>query len=135
METSLLRTIAVAILTSIEGNGRWRTDSTERPEFEKIKNPLLGLSVGDIVYSYSEDDEAMVEDRVLVVADGIGYIFCNMYYWGPTLVPVDDEAFAITREAAVDLWRSTIESDIEWSQGKADRLPGLKALLDSKTED
>ncbi len=128
METKLLRAIAVAMLTSIDGPGKWHKKD-ERQKFKEIDNPLLGLHVGDTVHSYSEDDEAMVEERVLAVVDGVGYMFANYYTDGPTLAPIDSEAYALTREDAIELWRPTIESDLEFVQKRADNLPGLKLLL------
>ena len=67
------------------------------------------------------------------IFEGIGYVFLNQCYYGPTLLPVNDQEYALTREDAIELWRSTIESDLTYLQEKADKLPGLKLLLASNS--
>ena len=129
---ALLREVAYAILTEIDGLGRWHKQNERR--FKKIDNPLLGLCTGDTVYKYDEENEAMVEDRVLAVVDGVGYVFALYYHDGPTLAQVDDESYSRTREGAIELWRSTIESDIDYLQERVKKLPGLKLLLGGNHE-
>ena len=128
MENKLLIELAKAILTSLVGQGRWMEPGA-RHAFEAPDDTIPGLSVGDVVYSYSEDDECLVEDTVLVVADGVGYVYELNRYFGPSLYPVTTEAFGASKEQAIEVWRSTIEADLEYSLVKANNVEQLKSLL------
>jgi hypothetical protein len=128
METEvLLRRIADSILSTLRGPGAWELFDCDR--FEKIDDPLLGLQVGDVVYSYCEDIRNIVEDRVLVVVDGVGYIFWNSAFRGPVLSPINSEVYARTKEGAVERSRGAIEDDLLDAEKQADNLSTLKSLL------
>jgi len=128
MNNEVLKDIATAVLCRLDGPGKWHKNR-ERPQFEKIKNPVFGLSVGDVVYNYDADDEEMLERQVVAVVDGIGYVLWTSGYWGPLLIPVDNEGFGRTMTEAAELSREQIETDFDYAQRLIDRMKMLKPLL------
>ena len=75
----LLQGVAESILRSINGPGCWDLFSTSR-DYKKPDDALSGLSVGDVVYSYSDEEESLTEERVIAVVDGVGFVlYCNAH--------------------------------------------------------
>ena len=102
-------------------------------EFQKIDAPLKGLSVGDVVYAFNEDDDELDEDRVAVVDDGIGYLV-YIGYRGPALDPIPAATHGKTKAEAVRKWREGITRSLKWCQKLQDRIPSLQALLEEGSE-
>ena len=128
MNNEMLQEIAGVVLSQLIGPGRWCKDR-ERPRFEKITNPILGLAEGDVVYTYDEDDEEMQECKVLAVVDGVGYVLWSTSYHGPLLMPVANDSYGRTMAEAAEVNREQIESDIRYAQERYDRLSKVKQVL------
>ncbi len=128
MDNELLKAIAESVLTQLVGEGVWDA-GVERPRFEKIDNPLTGLKVGDVVFTYDGDDEEIKEKQVIAIVDGIGYVLFNSRFYGPVLLPVSDYEYGRTAKEAAEVNREEIESDIEFAQERYDRVTKVKAIL------
>ncbi len=128
MDNELLKAIAKAVLGQLVGKGVWDTE-VERPRFEKIDNPLTGLKVGDVVFTYDGDDEEMKEKQVIAIVDGIGYVLFNSRFYGPVLLPVSDDEYGRTAKEAAEVNREEIESDIEFAQERYDRMTKVREII------
>jgi hypothetical protein len=128
VDHKLLQGVAESILRSINGPGYWDVHSAPRG-YKKPDDALSGLSVGDVVYSYNEEEEALTEERVIAVVDGVGFVLYCDAQDRPGLLPVVAGTYGHSREAAITEWRADIEADIKYCQARADNLAGLKSLL------
>jgi hypothetical protein len=128
MDKELLKAIAESVLTQLVGEGRWYRKN-DRPRFEKIDNPVMGLEVGDVVFTYDEDEEEMQERQVIAIVNGIGYVLRASSYHGPLLLAVSDDCYGKTAKEAAEANRGQIESDIEYAQRRYDRMTKVKAIL------
>jgi hypothetical protein len=128
MDKELLKAIAESVLTQLVGEGRWYKQK-DRPRFEKIDNPVMGLEVGDVVFTYDEDEEEMQERQVIAIVNGIGYVLWASSYHGPLLLAVSDDCYGKTAKEAAEANREQIESDIEYAQRRYDRMTKVKAIL------
>lgn len=95
---NLLEAIATAVMEHFHGRGKWL--SNRDGEYKKPQEYLEGLSFGDRVYFYDEDEEAIAERIVAHVWDGVAFYIVDSHYWGPTLVPVVSD-FYLSRDAAL----------------------------------
>jgi hypothetical protein len=128
MDRQLLKVIAEAILTELIGPGNWRKDN-QLSRFKAIDNPLTGLKVGDVVFTYDVDDEEMKEKQVIAIVDEIGYVLFDSIVYGPMLLPVSDDEYGRTAKQAAEVNRKQIERDIEYAQGTYDRTTKIKQIL------
>lgn len=125
--------VAERILEVACGYGYW-TKFTQ-PEVYVAPTPgtfLPGLRVGDKVFEFFDDGATMLENTVVYVRDGAGYIVDETAdRCSPSLLLVSDD-YRATRQAAIQHWRKDIVSELEsclecvakW-QEKVDRLRAL----------
>lgn len=113
MNKELLKEIGKTILANTIGTGFWH----EAKRFEPIKNPLTGLSVGDVVYQFDEDDYKINEFKVVFTKDGVGYVVKETRFHGPHLCPVctwfsktitGDEVFADEMKEALEYHKESL---------------------------
>jgi hypothetical protein len=128
MDRQLLKVIAEAILTELIGPGNWYKDN-QLPRFEAIDNPLMGIEVGDVVFTYDTDNEELKEGQIIAMVDGIGYVLRNSKYYGPSLLAVSDDDYGRTAKEAAEVNREQIERDIKWARERYDRTTKIKQIL------
>ena len=128
MDGELLKAVAKAVLTQLEGRGFWsKYDSP--PRWSKIDNPLAGLKCGDMVFVYDESDEEICAAEVAVVIDEIGYAVWMDELHGPVLLPVSADVYSKTEAGAAEASRDSIESDFEYTHARYEQLVKAKSLL------
>jgi len=113
MNKELLAKIGKAILANTIGSGFWQ----ESKQFKPINNPLTGLSVGDVVYEFDQDDYKINEFEVVFTKDGVSYVVKEDHFNGPHLCPVStwfsktitgDEVFADDMKAALQYHKKSV---------------------------
>lgn len=128
MDNELLQEIAECVLSQLVGEGRWYKHE-ERRRFAKIDNPLMGLSVGDVVFTYNSDAEEIQEKRVVAIFHGIGYVAHYHRVYGPSLEAISDECYGKTVKEAAEANREEIELDIAYAEQRYDRMTKVKEII------
>lgn len=127
VDSGLIVSLAKTALRQLVGDGYWKTSSSDK--FKKIENPILGLAVGDNVYTYDDDVEEMQTLEVLAVVNDVGYVLVVCRFYGPRLVPVSDCSYGRTLRDAVELYREDIEFSVQNATECFERANKLKPLL------
>ena len=124
MDERLLASIAKTILRNIEGRGYWFLDGYD--DTPACPNPLLGLSVGDTVYRFS--DFVLHRHQVASVCHGVGYYISDGVN-KPICFPVDD-SYSTTAEAALRQGAEAIGEDRRFLKQWQDSMAEVEALLE-----
>ena len=123
----LMIEIAKAVLRELVGPGGWK--KTTAGNCKPIENPLLGLTPGDTVYSYNEDNSAVELTTVVWMWGQIGLYVSESDYWGPQVWQISAEDFARTEDEAIKTASDLIQADLTWNQERVNSVDRLKEYL------
>lgn len=122
----ILDEAAISVLHFLRGPGHWRLSN--RPGLP-VEECLMGLSVGNVVYSYDEEAQGVVSDTVVGMdEDGRAYLCLNMGN-DPNLYVVDNHYYLTKEEALRSIKVHEVDDAIEYHQQEAEKAAKLKLKI------